>query len=62
MPKFASKVPLAHALLVLPAMLCVVAARPRFVLSGCAERVGFGTKVLTRRCSGSASPPTELTR
>ena len=62
MPNFMPKVPLAHARPMLPAMLCVVAAHPRFGLPGCAKRVGSGIKVLTRRCSGSASPPTELQR
>ena len=42
------------------AMLLIMAALPRFSLPGYAKRVGFGIKVLTRRCSESASPPTEL--
>lgn len=52
MPKFTPKVPLAQALSVVPAMLFVVAAHPRFSLPGCAGLVGSSTKVLTRRYSG----------
>ncbi len=62
MPNFMPKVPLAHALPVLPAMLSIVAAHPCFSLPGCAERVSSSTRVLTRRCIGSPSAPTELTR
>lgn len=61
MPKFTPKVPLAHALH-LPAMLSIVAAHPRFSLSGCVKRVDFYTKLLTRHSSGSASPSTEFIR
>ena len=60
MPILMPKAPVAHALPVFGAMLSIVAAHPRFSLSGCAGRVDSSTKFLTRRCSGSASPPTEL--
>ena len=52
MPKFMPKVPLAHALPVLPAMLCVAPAHPRFGLGGFAKRAGFTPMRLTRRYSG----------
>ena len=72
MPEFMPKLPFSHALLVQPAIffaavavlsgvLGVVLAHPRFSLSGFAKRA-FTLVRLTRHCSGSASPPPELTR
>jgi hypothetical protein len=49
MPILRPKVPLAHALPVLSAMLSIVAAMLRFLLPGCATNVHSGTKVLTKR-------------
>ena len=62
MPNFMPKEPLAHALLALPAMLSIVAAHPRYGSQWVARRAGFTPDVLTRHCSGSATPPTELFR
>jgi len=62
MPILVPKVPLAHALPVLSAMLSIVAAHPRFGPGGFAKRACSSTKVLTRHCSGSASPTTEFIR
>ena len=62
MPILMPKAPVAHTLPVLSAMLSIVAALSRFELGGFARRACSGTKVLTRHCSGSASPPTEFIR
>lgn len=73
MPNFIPKLPLAHALLALPAIffvavvilsgvLSLVRAHPRFRPQRFARRAGFGLGVLTRHSSGSAAPPTEFRR
>ena len=53
MPNLMPKVPLAHALPLLSAMLCVAPTLPRCGPQWFARRTGPGTKVLIQRCSES---------
>ena len=62
MPILMPKAPVAHTLPVLSAMFSIVAALSRFELGVFFSRACSCTKVLTRHCSGSASPPTEFKR
>jgi len=60
MPKFALKMPLAQALLVLSVMRCLALALARCFLPGGVRLADFAPAPLTRHCSGSTSPPTEF--